>query len=49
MVAVDFDAKRYDTGNLRGFLEATIDYALRHPDAGEWLRGFILDKAEKLK
>ncbi len=49
MVAVDFNAKRYDTGNLCGFLEATIDYALRHPEAGDWLRDFILRKAEMLK
>lgn len=28
MVAVDFEGRRYDTGNLCGFLEATIDFAL---------------------
>ena len=43
MVAVDFDAKRYDTGNLTGFMEATIEYALRHPEAGPWLRQYIAD------
>ncbi|MDR0906371.1 MAG: UTP--glucose-1-phosphate uridylyltransferase [Oscillospiraceae bacterium] len=48
MVAVDFDARRYDTGNLRGFLEATIDFALQSPDVGPWLRDFILGKAKKL-
>ena len=26
-VAVDFEGKRYDTGNLKGYLEATIDFA----------------------
>ena len=44
MIAVDFDAIRYDTGNLRGFLEATIDFALRNPDTGDWLREFIVNK-----
>jgi len=44
MVAVDFDAKRYDTGNLTGYLETTIDFALKHPEAGPWLRQFIKDK-----
>ena len=48
MVAVDFNARRYDTGNLKGFLEATIDYALRHPETGDWLREFILEKARTL-
>ena len=41
MVAVDFEGKRYDTGNLWGFLEATIDFALDHPATGAWLKGFL--------
>lgn len=49
MVAVDFEGRRYDTGNLRGFLEATIDFALDHPETGDWLRRFIRDKAELLQ
>ena len=48
MVAVDFEGRRYDTGNLKGFLEATLDFALDHPETGEWLRRFILDKARSL-
>jgi len=48
MVGVDFEAQRYDTGNLNGFLEATIDFALDHPATGDWLRGFIKEKAKML-
>ncbi len=48
MVAVDFVGRRYDTGNLKGFLEATIDFALDHPETGTWLRQFIKDKAGQL-
>ncbi len=48
MVAVDFEGRRYDTGNLTGFLEATIDFALDHPETGDWLRGFIKEKAAEL-
>ena len=48
MVAVDFEGRRYDTGNLKGFLEATIDFALDHPETGEWLRKFLKDKAAAL-
>lgn len=44
MVAVDFEGRRYDTGNLRGFLEATIDFALDHPETGDWLKGFLQGK-----
>ena len=49
MVAVDFEGRRYDTGNLRGFLEATIDFALDHPETGAWLKTFLKDKAKGLK
>ena len=48
MVAVDFEGRRYDTGNLNGFLEATLDFALDHPATGSWLRGFIKEKAKQL-
>lgn len=48
MVACDFEGRRYDTGNLKGFLEATMDFALDHPETGEWLRGFLKEKAAQL-
>ncbi len=48
MVAVDFEGRRYDTGNLQGFLEATLDFALDHPATGDWLRHFIKEKARVL-
>ena len=48
MVAVDFEGRRYDTGNLRGFLEATLDFALDHPETGDWLKGFLREKAATL-
>ncbi|MCL2663953.1 MAG: UTP--glucose-1-phosphate uridylyltransferase GalU [Oscillospiraceae bacterium] len=41
MVAVDFDAKRHDTGNLIGFMEATMDFAIKHPEVGPWLREYV--------
>lgn len=46
MVAVDFEGRRYDTGNLKGFLEATLDFALDHPETGDWLKQFIKEKAQ---
>ncbi len=48
MVYVDFEGRRYDTGNLCGLLEATIDFALRHPETGPWLRDFIKSRAEEI-
>ena len=49
MCAVDFEGRRYDTGNLKGYLEAIIDFALKNEEAGDWLRRFILDKAESFR
>ena len=49
MCAVDFEGRRYDTGNLKGYLESIIDFALKNEEAGPWLRQFILDKAELLR
>ena len=48
MCAVDFEGRRYDTGNLKGYLEAIIDFALKNEEAGDWLRDFIREKAKKL-
>ena len=46
MVAVDFTGRRYDTGNTKGFLEATVDFALNDPSVGPWLKQFLIDKAK---
>ena len=48
MMGVDFVGRRYDTGNLEGFLEATIDFALADGSVGPWLRDFIRQKAQLL-
>ena len=48
MVYVDFDGRRYDTGHLTGFLEATLDFALKHEETGDWLRNYIKEKAKTL-
>jgi len=48
MVAVDFVGRRYDTGNISGFLEATIDFALKDPGVGPWLKEFLIDKVKTL-
>ena len=33
--AYRFKGKRYDCGSKLGYLEATVEYALRHPELGE--------------
>jgi len=43
VTAWPFSGKRYDCGNKLGYLQATVDYGLRHEELGEafraWLRG----------
>lgn len=46
---VDFEGSRYDTGNLKGYLESIIDFALQNEEAGDWLRSFIVEKAKSFE
>ena len=44
MVAKEFEGRRYDTGNLCGFLEATLDFALDFPETSDFLRTYMQSK-----
>lgn len=37
-----FEGRRYDAGEKLGYLKATVDYALRHPDLGADFRAYLL-------
>ncbi|RBP58579.1 UDP-glucose pyrophosphorylase [Alkalibaculum bacchi] len=41
MYAYDFQGKRYDVGNKLGFLEATVEFALRREDLQEEFRDYL--------
>ncbi|MHB1199761.1 MAG: UTP--glucose-1-phosphate uridylyltransferase GalU [Polaromonas sp.] len=45
--ALQYQGKRYDCGSKEGFLQATVELALQHPEEGEsfrqYLRGLDLD------
>ncbi|TCT13965.1 UTP--glucose-1-phosphate uridylyltransferase [Natranaerovirga pectinivora] len=53
MYAYNFLGKRYDVGNKLGFLEATVEFALRREDLKEdfknYLKALLNDLDEKLK
>ena len=38
-----FEGKRYDAGNVRGFLEATVEFALKRPDLREAFGSYLKD------
>jgi UTP--glucose-1-phosphate uridylyltransferase len=39
--AYTYQGKRYDCGSKEGFLEATIELALEHPELGPCLRHYL--------
>ncbi|MDO9357371.1 MAG: UTP--glucose-1-phosphate uridylyltransferase GalU [Polaromonas sp.] len=39
--AFQYTGKRYDCGSKEGFLEATVELALQHPEVGEHFRNYL--------
>ena len=39
--AYQYEGKRYDCGSKHGFLEATVELALKHPEVGEEFRTYL--------
>lgn len=45
--AYEFEGRRYDVGDRMGYLEATIDYALKREDLAEPLLNYMAKKVEE--
>jgi UTP--glucose-1-phosphate uridylyltransferase len=41
MFAVEFEGRRYDTGDKLGFLKATVEFALARPDLADEFRKYL--------
>ena len=39
--AYQYEGRRYDCGSKQGFLEATVDFALKHPEVGPDFREYL--------
>ncbi|HEY1313654.1 MAG TPA: UTP--glucose-1-phosphate uridylyltransferase GalU [Steroidobacteraceae bacterium] len=39
--AFEFEGKRYDCGSKLGYLQATVEYALKHPSLGEGFAAYL--------
>ena len=39
--AYAYEGKRYDCGSKEGFLEATVELALQHPEVGQYFRDYL--------
>jgi UTP--glucose-1-phosphate uridylyltransferase len=44
-----FTGKRFDCGSKLGYLQATVEHALSHPQLGTEFRSYLLDLTTKLK
>ncbi|MHB8132055.1 MAG: UTP--glucose-1-phosphate uridylyltransferase, partial [Mobilitalea sp.] len=47
IIAYEFEGRRYDVGDKLGFVEATIDYALRRGDLSDELMNYLRDLVRK--
>lgn len=41
VIAYEFDGTRYDCGSKFGYLQATVDYSLKHPEVAENFRAWL--------
>ena len=48
MYAYDFVGRRYDVGNKMGFLQATVEFALKRPELREEFEAYLKDIVSKL-
>ena len=44
VIAYDFDGRRYDCGSKEGYLEATVDFGLKHPETAEAFARFLTNR-----
>ena len=47
--AYNFEGRRYDVGDKLGFLEATVDFALKRPELRDDFREFLKTKSDKIE
>ena len=41
LLALDFEGKRFDSGNICGYMEASIQLALENPEVSGWLKNYM--------
>ncbi len=49
VLAYEFEGRRYDCGSKLGYLEATVDYALKHPELAQDFARLLVEKAGALR
>jgi UTP--glucose-1-phosphate uridylyltransferase len=46
--AFQFEGKRYDCGSKLGYLQATVEFGLKHPHLGSGFAAYLKELAAKL-
>ncbi|MBQ6902043.1 MAG: UTP--glucose-1-phosphate uridylyltransferase GalU [Oscillospiraceae bacterium] len=41
MLALEFEGERFDSGNICGYMEASIQLALANPEISDWLKNYM--------
>jgi UTP--glucose-1-phosphate uridylyltransferase len=49
VLAYAFEGRRYDCGSKLGYLEATVDYGLKHPELAAEFAAFLRVRSERLR
>jgi UTP--glucose-1-phosphate uridylyltransferase len=47
VLAYEFDGVRYDCGSKQGFLQATVEFALKHPEVRDQFRHYLQTVAQR--
>ena len=47
VVAYRFEGRRYDCGRKLGYLEATVDFGLKHPELADDFAAFLRDRGSR--
>ena len=47
VLAYQFSGVRYDSGSKQGYLQATVEFALKHPEVAEEFRNYLQDVAQR--
>jgi UTP--glucose-1-phosphate uridylyltransferase len=48
VLAYRFEGRRYDCGRKLGYLEATVDFGLKHPELAEDFARFLRQRGEPI-
>ena len=46
VLAYAFEGVRYDCGSKLGYLKATVEYALKHPEVAEEFRAYLKNRCD---